>query len=74
MTTMEDNLFNIFPRQTTNNIPPSPFRSLTASDLLSLPSQRRYTNNNNSYYYKGRAASDILQTQPTRLKSYSPEG
>ncbi|KAG1234193.1 hypothetical protein G6F68_010032 [Rhizopus microsporus] len=71
---MEDNLFNIFPRQTTNNIPPSPFRSLTASDLLSLPSQRRYTNNNNnSYYYKGRAASDILQSQPTRLKSYSPE-
>lgn len=69
-TTIEDNLFNIFPRQSINHN--TNFRSsLTTPDLLNLP--RKYNNSNNNYYYKARAFSDILQAQPTRISS-SPEG
>ncbi|KAG0989479.1 hypothetical protein G6F29_000960 [Rhizopus arrhizus] len=68
-TTIEDNLFNIFPRQSINHN--TNFRSsLTTPDLLNLP--RKYNNSNNNYYYKARAFSDILQAQPTRISS-SPE-
>jgi hypothetical protein len=68
MTTIEDSLFNVFPRHSTNN---NSLRSLTKSELLCLPSQKTY---NTPYYYKTRASSDILQSQPTRLKTSCPEG
>ncbi|KAG0896050.1 hypothetical protein G6F33_004093 [Rhizopus arrhizus] len=67
MTTIEDSLFNVFPRHSTNN---NSLRSLTKSELLCLPSQKTY---NTPYYYKTRASSDILQSQPTRLKTSCPE-
>lgn len=76
---MEQNLFGAFQRPNTS------YRSLTASDLISLPSQRRHissvTGPSNSYQqapvpqYKCRPSSDILQTQPTMKKNNSsPEG
>ncbi|CEP19985.1 hypothetical protein [Parasitella parasitica] len=72
---MEENLFGAFQRPNTS------YRSLTASDLISVPSQRRHissvTGPVNSYQqppvpqYKCRPASDILQTQPTMKKNNS---
>ncbi|KAI8641384.1 hypothetical protein BD408DRAFT_418192 [Parasitella parasitica] len=75
---MEENLLGAFQRPNTS------YRSLTASDLISVPSQRRHissvTGPVNSYQaapvpqYKCRPASDILQTQPTMKKiNSSPE-
>ncbi|KAK4509966.1 uncharacterized protein ATC70_008116 [Mucor velutinosus] len=73
---MEENLFGAFQRPTTS------YRSLTASDLISLPGQQRrhissVTGPANSYQqppvqqYKCRPSSDILQTQPTMKKNTS---
>lgn len=75
---MEENLFGAFQRQPSFGS----FRSsLTASDLVSLPSQRRYvtssvTSNSNTMplQYKCRPSSDILQAQPTMRDKNSPEG
>lgn len=73
---MEENLFGAFQRQ------PSSFgsfrSSLTASDLVSLPSQRRHHASSSvasmPLQYKCRPSSDILQTQPTLRDKDSPEG
>jgi hypothetical protein len=59
---MEENFF-AFQRQPSFN---SSYRSLTASDLISLPSPP-------VQQYKCRPASDILQAKPIRDKN-SPEG
>ncbi|CAO3606606.1 unnamed protein product [Mucor fragilis] len=73
---VEENLFGAFQRPATS------YRSLTASDLISLPGQQRrhissVTGPANSYQqppvqqYKCRPSSDILQTQPTMKKNTS---
>lgn len=76
---MEENFFGAFQRQPSFN---SSYSSLTASDLISLPSTRRHvapvTRNTNIQpppvqQYKCRPSSDILQAKPIRDKN-SPEG
>jgi hypothetical protein len=78
---MEENFFGAFQRQPSFN---SSYRSLTASDLISLPSTRRHVPSSVTspttniqpppvQQYKCRPASDILQAKPIRDKN-SPEG
>ncbi|KAI8083635.1 hypothetical protein BDF21DRAFT_416358 [Thamnidium elegans] len=66
---MEENLFGAFQRQPSFGSNHS-FRSLTASDLVSLPTQR--INNSMPLQYKCRPSSDILQA-PTMRDKDSPE-
>lgn len=67
MTTIEDNLFSIFPQPTKKNLI---YRSSTTADLLNFP--KRYDSPKQYDSYKARAFSDIVQAQP-RPKVSNPE-
>ena len=76
---MDENLFGPFSRPSSNF---SSFRSLSATDLISLPGHRRPNVASSvtgsatgmPLQYKCRPSSDILQTQPTLRDKTSPEG
>ncbi|KAI9261081.1 hypothetical protein BY458DRAFT_516231 [Sporodiniella umbellata] len=67
MTTLDSNLFSIFPQPTKKNLI---YPSSSPSDLLNLP--KRYDPPKRYDAYKARAFSDIVQAQP-RPKPSNPE-